>query len=45
MPVPEARIEEVDDDTETENVEGELMEEIPGVVMSAKMVEAHGLEP
>jgi Reverse transcriptase (RNA-dependent DNA polymerase) len=45
MPVPEARIEEVDDDTETENVEGELMEGIPGVAMSAKMAEAHDLEP
>jgi hypothetical protein len=45
MPVPEARIEEVDDDGETENVEGELVEEIPGIAMAAKMAEAHGLEP
>jgi hypothetical protein len=45
MPIPEARIEEVDEETETENIEGELVEEIPGVAMAAKMVEAHGLEP
>jgi Reverse transcriptase (RNA-dependent DNA polymerase) len=45
MPVPEARIKEVDDDAETENTEGELVEEVPGVAMAAKMADAHGLEP
>lgn len=45
MPVPEVRIEEVGGNPENENVEAELMEEIPGVAMAAKMAEAHGLEP
>ena len=44
MPIPEARIKEVDDEVETKNLEGELVEEIH-VVMAAKMAEAHGLEP
>ena len=45
MPVPKVMTEEVNDDGETENVEGELVEEIPGTAMAAKMAEAHGLEP
>jgi len=43
MTVPEATIEEVDD--ENVNGQGELVEEIPGIAMAAKMAEAHGLEP
>jgi hypothetical protein len=41
--IPEATIEA----TEGENAkdQGELMEEIPSVVMAAKMAEAHGMDP
>jgi hypothetical protein len=44
MTVHEATIEEVDEE-ENVNEQGELVEEISGVVMVAKMAEAHGLEP
>ncbi|KAF8221231.1 hypothetical protein L208DRAFT_1329313 [Tricholoma matsutake] len=42
--IPEVTIEEV---TEGKNVndQGELMEEILGIVMTAKMAKAHGMEP
>jgi hypothetical protein len=45
MPIPETRIEGLDDAAETEDLEGQLVEEIPGIVMAAKMAEAHRLEP
>jgi hypothetical protein len=44
MNIPKATIEEVADDVNA-NDQGELVEEIPGVAMAAKMAEAHGMEP
>ena len=43
MTVPEATIKEVNN--VNANGQGELVEEIPGVAMAAKMAKAHRLEP
>ena len=45
MPIPEARIEKVDNEAKTKNLEGELVEDIPSVAMAEKMAKAHGFEP